>query len=79
MINEKYELYQIINDFIQKERIIKERGGFSLRKYYYYNINTINELKDGNIISWNSIGLKIYKKENNKSILDPIHEIEVKK
>ena len=51
MINEKYELYQIINDFIQKERIIKERGGFSLRKYYYYNINTINQLKDGNIIS----------------------------
>lgn len=63
---------------MQKERIIKEKGCFFLRKYYHNNINTINELKNGNIISGNTIGLKIYKK-NNKSILDSIHEIEVKK
>lgn len=73
MINKKYELYQIINEFMQKERIIKERGGFFLRKYYYDNINTINELNDGNIISGNSIGLKInswnWKKQLKKKII----------
>ena len=35
-----------MNYIKQKERIIKERGGFSLRKYYYFNINPINELKE---------------------------------
>ena len=56
--NKKYELYQTINELNKGTRFHEE-------KFEYYNINSVYEMMSGDLVSCNSFGLKIYKKEEN--------------
>ena len=56
--NKKYELYQTINELNKGTRFHEE-------KFEYYNINSVYEMMSGDLVSCNSFGLKIYKKEKN--------------
>ena len=80
-ISEKgYISYQTINESIQEEK--KDNNVFyRMERYSYYNkdtykINSISELKNGNLISCNSYGIKIYTKKNDNYILLLKHELD---
>ena len=60
LLNENYELYQIINEFEQGTNIIKNFNGRD--KKDYNKLNTIYELMNGNLVSCNSYWLKTHKK-----------------
>ena len=62
--NKNYELYQTINEFNQGTNIMKKLV-FRREKFEYYNINSVYEMMNGDLVSCNSYGLKIYKKEEN--------------
>ena len=63
--NKNYELYQTINEFNQGTNIMKKRFYNSKDAKEYYNLNSIYELMNGDLVSCNSYGIKIYKKEKN--------------
>ena len=65
--NNNYELYQTINEFNQGTNIMKDIDFFEEKKekFEYYNLNSVYEMMNGDLVSCNSYGLKIYKKENN--------------
>ena len=65
--NKNYELYQTINEFNQGTNIMKDFDLFEEKKgkKEYYNLNSVYEMMNGDLVSCNSYGLKIYKKENN--------------
>ena len=90
LIQENYELYQTIDEFKQKTFTICP--GFLGQKQVkidnYYNLNSIYQLKNGDLVSCNSYGIKIYKKDNKGkyklSLIEKINEgienaIEIKK
>lgn len=64
--NKKYTLYQTIYEYDQGTR---SESYFKTKLVLYYNLNSIYELHNNNLVSCNSYGLKIYHKENNEYIL----------
>ena len=67
-----YILSQTIKESIQKE----ENKEYFFRERFYsnnkeaYNINSIYQLSNGNIVSFNTNGIKIYYEKNNKYKLE---------
>ena len=72
MIDNNYRLSQTVSEKIQKEK--KEEYFFRERFYSnntdVYNINSIYQLTNGNILSCNTNGIKIYSKKNDKYELE---------
>ena len=64
--NKKYTLYQSIYEYDQGTR---SESYYKTKLVLYYNLNSIYELHNNNLVSCNSYGLKIYHKENNEYIL----------
>jgi hypothetical protein len=69
-----YTLSQTIKENIQKEEK-KEEAYFYMERFYSnnkddYNINSIYQLSNGNIVSCNTNGIKIYSKKNDKYELE---------
>ena len=66
--DKNYELYQTIDEYEQKTYTSKRYGGFlSIKRTIdekYYNLNSIYQLINGDLVSYNSYGIKIYKKDN---------------
>ena len=62
--NKKYELYQTINEFEQGTNIVKRINSKQIKDYYH--LNSICELMNGNLVSCNTYGIKIYTKEKNE-------------
>ena len=66
--DQNYELYQIIDEYEQKTYTTKRYGGFlRIKKRIdekYYKLNSIYQLINGDLVSCNSYGIKIYKKDN---------------
>jgi len=65
-----YSLFQTIKENIQKEEK-EEEEYFHMERFYsnnkdVYNINSIYQLSNGNIVSCNTNGIKIYSKKNDK-------------
>ena len=58
--NESYKIHQIINEYNQGTNSFSSGYG---GRFEYYNLNSVNELMNGNLVSCNSFGLKFYKKE----------------
>ena len=79
MIDDKYNLYQNINEKEEEKEKRKQNeiGSYFGSKYKKYEINSIYELSNGNLVSCNSYGLKIYIKNNEKYILDSEHDMEI--
>ena len=81
-IDHDYELYQTINESNQEINKTKERTKFffkfNKRNKDKYCINNVYEISNGNIVSCNKYGIKIYKKDMNGqyqlSIFHPIEE-----
>ena len=87
--NQSYELYQTIDEYAQ--------GTFTVRKYNtfldkkgdkYYNLNSVYQLINGDLVSCNSYGIKIYKRDidhkyklsfKNKIEEEIVKAIEIKK
>lgn len=61
--NKNYELYQEINEFNQGNNIFKKCIFNELEKTEYYKLNSIYQLMNNNLVSCNSYGIKIYKKD----------------
>ena len=82
-ISEKgYISYQTINESIQEEKKDDDYMFFRMERYSYnnkdrYTINSISELKNGNLVSCNSYGIKIYTKKNDNYILLLKHELDI--
>ena len=74
----KYQLYQTIKD-LEEPKKIKDLD----EDFYYgsnkkkYQINSVYELSNGNLVCCNSFGLTIYKRNNDKYELDSKHEMEL--
>jgi len=69
-----YSLFQTIKENIQKEEK-EEEEYFHMERFYsnnkdVYNINSIYQLSNGNIVSCNTNGIKIYSKKNDKYELE---------
>lgn len=65
----EYTQYQIINESTQEEgnnQKIRRMHRFDYNNKEIYKINSICELKNGNLVSSNSYGIKIYNKEKGK-------------
>ena len=62
-IGKKYELHQKINEFEQGTKRVVYDDYFH-RDDIYYEISCVYELLNGNLVSGNSYGLKIYEKFN---------------
>ena len=65
-----YILYQVINEHEQASKKIIDN--YPWKPFEYYNIISICELLNGNLVSCNSCGLRIYYKENNIYVLKDI-------
>ena len=61
-IGKKYELHQKINEFEQGTKRVVYDDYFH-RDDIYYEISCVYELLNGNLVSGNSYGLKIYEKK----------------
>lgn len=64
--SKEYKLYQTINEYnpkIDKEKFGKYEG-------IYIYVKSIYELLNGNLVTYNSVGLKIYYKKNNEYYLN---------
>ena len=62
----EYKLYQTINEYnlgTDKEKY------FKYNHIFWYKIKSIYELSNGNLVSCNNLGLKLYYKKNNKYYL----------
>ena len=57
---DSYKIHQIINEYNQGTNSFSSGYGGT---FEYYNLNSVNELMNGNLVSCNSFGLKFYKKE----------------
>ena len=74
----KYQLYQTIKD-LEEPKTIKDLD----EDFYYgsnkkkYQINSVYELSNGNLVCCNSFGLTIYKRNNDIYELDSKHEMEL--
>ena len=79
MIDDKYNLYQNINESEEEreKRKQNEIDSYFGSKHKKYEINSIYELSNGNLVSCNSYGLKIYIKNNEKYILESKHDMEI--
>ena len=79
MIDDKYNLYQNINESEEEKEKRKQNeiDSYFGSKHKKYEINSIYELSNGNLVSCNSYGLKIYIKNNEKYILESKHDMEI--
>ena len=79
IIDDKYNLYQNINESEEEKEKRKQNeiDSYFGSKHKKYEINSIYELSNGNLVSCNSYGLKIYIKNNEKYILDSKHDMEI--
>lgn len=86
----EYKLYQNINSFdeTKKEEIkeIKEEDELDIYNFEdeddtgknkEFNINSLNELSNNKLVCCNSLGLIIYKKENDKYVFESKHEMDI--
>ena len=73
--NESYVIHQIINEYNQGANSFSD--GYWGR-FEYYDLNSVNELMNGNLVSCNSFGLKFYKKEkDNYNLISKIKMLTV--
>ncbi len=79
IIDDKYNLYQNINESEEEKEKRKQNeiDSYFGSKHKKYEINSIYELSNGNLVSCNSYGLKIYIKNNEKYILESKHDMEI--
>ena len=79
IIDDKYNLYQNINESKEEKEKRKQNeiDSYFGSKHKKYEINSIYELSNGNLVSCNSYGLKIYIKNNEKYILESKHDMEI--
>ena len=62
--DKEYNLIQKIDEYEQGHKT--QRIDYDYDTVKYYEINSVSEMKNGQLISCNSYGLKFYEKENNK-------------
>ena len=70
--NKEYKLYQIIKDI----EVIYDFENFFGDYYKYSDLYSVIEITNCNFVSCNSLGIKIYEKQNDKYELKFIHEEE---
>ena len=81
LCDSNYSLSQTIKENIQKEE--KEEEEFFYMERFYsnnkdvYNINSIYQLSNGNIVSCNTNGIKIYSKKNDKYELELSYPMDI--
>ena len=76
--NQNYELYQTIDENKQRTKKVKELPIESPGSIEEYNLYSVYELLNGNLVSCNSYGIKIYKKDiEGKDKLSFIKKIEI--
>jgi len=79
LIDSNYTLFQTINENIKQE---EQKEYFHFERFYSnnkdsYTINSIYQLSNGNIVSCNTNGIKIYCKKNDKYELEIDYSMDV--
>jgi len=65
-IQKNYKLLQIINEFKQGTNYIEYSSDDENNGTEFYDLNSLHELTNGQVVSCNSYGLKFYSKNNDK-------------